>query len=337
VNSENAELGRVFRALDHAGLGVVDIGSRDGLHSMYDEAASLVTAVGFEPDAHECHALNLRSERTGVFRSLKFLPYALGRCAEERTLHITRSAGNSSILTPNRSLLERFPDAGRFDMVDSVRIPVRALDAIRSDLPRHVDVLKLDTQGFELDVLAGAKRALSEEVVAIEVEVEFARLYEGQPLFRDIDAFMAECGFTLFKLRRLEWVRRDYQRQSRSTAGQIVFGDALYFKDPLSTEYRWQPANARQAEALVLLAILFDLHDFAHELVSARSIASLVDAEAIKKYIIRRRRRLAPLAQIRNVTDLMRWIKARLSSSASYGTHWARGDENFYTHVRRVY
>lgn len=60
------------------------------------------------------------------------------------------------------------------------------------------------------------------------MEVEFIEMYEKQPLFRDVDEFLAEQGFSLVDLRRHYWKRKDYYRFRGK--GELVFGDALYFK-----------------------------------------------------------------------------------------------------------
>ena len=187
----------VFKALHRTGLSVLDVGSRGGLHPMFDEVAPLVEAVGFEPDTEECERLNQRFLASTVYRSLRFLPFGLGRKEDQQELNLCRSGGVSSVYRPNRSLLNRFPDASRFDVVDTASMPVRGLDELLKDphlrLPANIDFMKIDTQGSELDILQGAKGALLNQVVAVEVEVEFARLYDSQPLFRDVDLFLSEC------------------------------------------------------------------------------------------------------------------------------------------------
>lgn len=51
-------------------------------------------------------------------------------------------------------------------------------------------------------MLKGAKKSL-DQVRALEVKVEFSPLYEGQPLFADIDMFLRERGFVLSKFTNL--------------------------------------------------------------------------------------------------------------------------------------
>ena len=55
-------------------------------------------------------------------------------------------------------------------------------------------MLKMDTQGTELQVLAGASRSLS-QVYIIETEMELVPLYVGQPLATDVCAVLRDAGF----------------------------------------------------------------------------------------------------------------------------------------------
>jgi len=321
-----------FPSLGAGHLGVVDAGSRDGVHPIFRGLAPLLEVVGFEPDAEECRRLQDEARRSGRFASLAYVPCALGETDRRQVLQLSRSRGASSFYAPNRGLLERFPDAGRFDVVATASVPVRSLDSLMADpavpMPRHLDFLKVDTQGSELEILRGARQALQTQVVGVEVEVEFARLYANQPLFRDIDAFLEACGFTLFKLRRQEWVRRTFAHRPHLSAGQLVFGDALYLRDPLAPAASWRPQDARQAEALVLLALLYDLHDFALEVLSTPHLAEGVDVEGLRRYVLRRSRRLHSLVERLRVAKALLGDGDRLTH---YARRWSRGDENFYS------
>jgi hypothetical protein len=62
-----------------------------------------------------------------------------------------------------------------------------------------VAVLKIDVQGAELDVLAGAERTL-EATEAVLLEVLFVAHYEGGAEFPDLHAFMKSRVFVLFGL-----------------------------------------------------------------------------------------------------------------------------------------
>jgi hypothetical protein len=90
-------------------------------------------------------------------------------------------------------------------------------------VPR-VDVLKADTQGSELDVLAGAVETLR-HVRALELEVEFNPIYDHQPLFGDIDRFLRDRGFVLWRLRHLVHYGQD------GTHADTRIDDSQFFDD----------------------------------------------------------------------------------------------------------
>jgi FkbM family methyltransferase len=308
-------------------------------HAARQMVACLLHVVGFEPDAEE--ASRLQQEAVPPVKSWTHLPYGLGERDGCGTLHLCRDRGNSSFYRSNRAFLDRFPDAERFDVVGTEVVTVRSLDSLLEDpsvtMPGRVDFLKIDTQGFALDILRGAKATLINHVVALQVEVEFARLYESQPVFREVDAFLAECGFQLFKLRRLEWVRRPLARQPAASAGQVVFADAFYLRDPLNPEYRWTPRDAHQAEALVLVALLYDAHDLVLELLATPQFSELLAGDTIKAYVEKRTKRLLhPWRRIQNGRDVAKVIVdalRRLGRINPYRSLWARGDDNFYSIV----
>ena len=145
-------------------------------------------------------------------------------------LYVARDRGLTSILQPNRPFVDAFPDSARFDTTEVQELAVDTLD---HQLERHglddVDFIKVDTQGSELFVLQGASQVLGQHVVGVEVEVEFASIYGGQPLFADVDRHMREHGFDLFDLRRVYW-KRDAGQSLGGPDGQIVWADALYLK-----------------------------------------------------------------------------------------------------------
>jgi FkbM family methyltransferase len=62
----------------------------------------------------------------------------------------------------------------------------------------RIDLLKSDTQGFDLEVLKGAERMFAQgRIQAVYLEITFARLYENPPKFDEIYSFMAERSFDL--------------------------------------------------------------------------------------------------------------------------------------------
>ena len=55
-------------------------------------------------------------------------------------------------------------------------------------------LLKIDVQGYELEVLKGASALLS-AIDAIYVEVSWVELYKGQALHDEVEALLLDAGF----------------------------------------------------------------------------------------------------------------------------------------------
>jgi FkbM family methyltransferase len=80
------------------------------------------------------------------------------------------------------------------------QVPMITLDEeCASRALRAPYLIKIDTQGFELEVLRGASRILSETEIVI-LEVSFFRLFTSNPIFSEVIVFMAERGFEMYDL-----------------------------------------------------------------------------------------------------------------------------------------
>src|SRR5207253_4668851 len=61
-----------------------------------------------------------------------------------------------------------------------------------------IDILKSDTQGFDLEVIKGAARLLEQRrIQLIYMEITFSDMYKGLPRFDEIYGFLADRGFAL--------------------------------------------------------------------------------------------------------------------------------------------
>jgi FkbM family methyltransferase len=71
---------------------------------------------------------------------------------------------------------------------------VATLDSLGLVLEGEYNFLKIDVQGYELEVLRGATKSL-QAFEAVLLEVAIIEINEGAPLLHDVTAFMAERGF----------------------------------------------------------------------------------------------------------------------------------------------
>lgn len=117
---------------------------------------------------------------------------ALGSEKGTDTLNLSKSDDSSSILPIGRQATE-FPNTRA---VGGITVDVGALGEYLDAEARRPVVLKIDVQGYELEVLRGAGEGL-QHVDEILCECSFVQLYDGQPVAADIVCHLRDRGFHL--------------------------------------------------------------------------------------------------------------------------------------------
>jgi FkbM family methyltransferase len=207
-----------------------DVGARFGLEEPWESNRDCVDVISFEPDKEEYEVLSKKQMTRD-----KVLPYALFNEQKKINLNLTRSRGSSSIFQPNSSFLKKFPDVERFEVEATEEVQATTLDILyRNKKLQKLDFIKLDTQGAELDILRGGEKLINDNIIGLQIEVEFKRLYIGQPLFSDIDNYISNnFELELFDIRKTTWKYNEGVNVGPKK-GQLIFGDALYFREPYS-------------------------------------------------------------------------------------------------------
>ena len=224
----------LVRKLSHwleSDLVVVDVGARWGVGQRWHPFGDRVRVIGFEPDARECARLN---DTEGTSDNVEFVPLALGPHPGPATLHLTSDPGCSSLFRPIEQLIRHRPELACTAPAGTSQVVMSRLDDwLRTSGHAYVDVAKLDTQGSELGVLEGATEALT-GMSMLEVEVEFNEIYEDQPLFGDVDRFLRDRGFVLWRLQQLVHYGIDHL-----ASADVDLPDTHYFSDrPVSVAGR---------------------------------------------------------------------------------------------------
>ncbi len=205
---------------------VMDVGGRDGLHNRWDGFKDFAQFILVEPDPVEAKRLQSIGGK-----NLQIVDKALWSKPCEIKINITSSPGCSSVLNPDMNFIGLFQDPERFKIVKQYDIPATTINDFVKQKNLKVNFLKIDTQGSELEILKGASE-LKGQILGIEAEVEFAKIYKDQPTFRDIDSYVSETfDLSLYDLRRTYW-KRSIAGHQGFPKGQMIFGDALYLMSP---------------------------------------------------------------------------------------------------------
>lgn len=113
----------------------------------------------------------------------------------------------------------------------------------------------------------GGRDIINDNILGIQIEVEFKRLYKSQPLFAEIDSDIREkLNFELFDIRKHYWKYKEGQYIG-SSKGQVIFADVLYFRDPYEFPKWCDQFSDTEAITKIVMAcfmcILYGYHDYA--------------------------------------------------------------------------
>lgn len=223
----DVETGSALDALlREAALTVVDVGARRRPPGEIRSLVRWASLIGIEPDAEEAERVE-QSLRADGWREVTIIPGAVGSL-RRATLHVTTKPGYSSLFPPDPAVVGRYAKAANFRVVAEVPIDVVPLDGV---VPGQapVTLVKVDTQGTELDILESAP-ALLRRTAAVLVETEFEPLYSGQPLFGDVDRYLRSHGFRLGDLELLRLRGQGFRPEVWSRR-QATWAHAVYLRE----------------------------------------------------------------------------------------------------------
>jgi FkbM family methyltransferase len=188
----------------------------------------LLSVIGFEPQAAECEKLNALA-----LPGRRYLPYAVAD-GKRRTFFVTNTGMTSSLLRPNLRIAQQFSNlAELMQVVATPEVNTIRLDDVAEIRAQNCDLLKLDTQGSEAEILVNAIESLRGCLI-VQTEVEFVPLYEGQPLFAEVDQLLRSQGFMFHRF--LGIAGRTYSPlmvngDPNAALSQMLWSDAVYVPD----------------------------------------------------------------------------------------------------------
>jgi FkbM family methyltransferase len=166
---------------------VIDVGAAGGTYELY-ETFLRARHLLIEPLEENRPFL----ERvTGKFERVEYLIAAAAQASGTRTLNVHPDLEGSSL----------YREAEDSDVNGVPRVvPAVTLDEVCRERHAHGPyLLKLDVQGAELDVLAGAGDVLGETELLV-TEVSLFEFFQGGPLLHEVIAFLKGRGFVAYDI-----------------------------------------------------------------------------------------------------------------------------------------
>jgi len=266
-------------------ISFADVGARGGPPMNWLRMGCDVAYLCFEPDPEEALKIEREFSKTQAFRGIVHQK-ALGAKDGIETLRLTRFRPSSSLLEPNDDLLFKMADSEFYSVEQRIPVPITTLDSALEPSKAVIDYLKIDVQGYELEVLKGSTNSL-DDVVGCELEVSFLEIYKNQPFFAEVDMFMRSHGFFLADLERFWWRRKGAPIQIQER-GSLAYGNAFYLKSSA-----FEPKDRAAALKSSIICSAMGLDELSWEIVAAANSKEFLSSGEVACFCewVRRRRR----------------------------------------------
>jgi FkbM family methyltransferase len=188
---------RLARFLGENDIGlVIDVGASSGqFGSLLRRAGYKGRIVSFEPVSAAYQMLEKMASKDAGWESYRV---ALSDTDGVGRMHVSKNLASSSFLDIDHPHLDAYPEAA---YVGTEEVTTTRLDSIaaRFGIGDRPTMMKIDVQGFALEVLAGSAQTLG-RVSCLQVEMSLVPLYANEPTMPTLLRYLDERGFTLTEI-----------------------------------------------------------------------------------------------------------------------------------------
>jgi len=194
---------------------IIDIGANKGQFSLaarYVFPKAHITS--FEPLSKPADKFNQLFEND---ENIILHQSAIGPEKQTLPMHVSKKADSSSIFPIGKSQASTYPGTEESHIEKITIAPLSKF--IRYDDLKPPVFVKIDVQGYELEVLKGCEKFL-EFFTYIYVECSFIELYEGQALVDEVIEYLSDYSFKLNGVYNINYDEK----------GVAIQGDFLFVK-----------------------------------------------------------------------------------------------------------
>jgi FkbM family methyltransferase len=286
---------------------LLDVGCSGGISSFWRVFDPTLVALGIDPVVAECERLNAKEVNSDVRYRSAFIglpdqhPFVQKRGNKEPwggnpwnrlSAQLAADTLKSKIREEDKlSVLNDWQGSGLADSKSKIAID----DLVREEKLLELDFIKVDVDGYDLDVILSAENSTQNSpVLGFTLEVNFyGSTADTDHTFHNTDKLMRQWGFDLFGLSMRLYSAAalpapfKLDAPAQTTFGRPYQGDAVYLRDPMAAETRGSPAcPPLSPQKLLKLACLFEcfgLPDHAAELIqaNANSLLTLCNPDAL--------------------------------------------------------
>jgi FkbM family methyltransferase len=207
---------------------VIDVGANAGQYARELRALEYRgQIVSIEPLPAAADHLERLARADPRWRTLRL---ALGKADAPAPLFVAANSYSSSLFKATGVHERAAPDARP---VATIETQVRRFDGLADELIGGASrpLLKLDTQGAELDILEGAGEAL-DRFVGLHLEMSLVPMYAGAPLMADVVDWLETRRFLLTELE---------PEFSDPETGRLLQVNGLFYNAAM-----WPPSDGRE-------------------------------------------------------------------------------------------
>lgn len=197
---------------------IFDVGANVGQSVLtLKEKFPASTVYSFEPSPTTFKTLE---QNVNHLNKVKLWNCGLGSASGVQTFLVNTYPDMSSFLKPGESAWGK--------VESEISVDVKTVDSVCEEVGiDKIDILKCDTQGYEMEVFRGASQMLQENRISLlYFEVTFSNMYEGAPGFDQLFQYLTQHNFSLVSM-------YDFHYQN----GLASWTDVLFVNDELVKQH----------------------------------------------------------------------------------------------------